>query len=190
MVQQPIDRPVPRVTSSYAPKAVAQASLAGDLVYPIAPTHHVNVTNNVAMPSIHMSVQARQQPFLLRAIWFLFVGWWLSAIFITVGFALLVLVITIPFGLYILHRVPQAQTLRQRTASFKTEYREGAIHFTEGNQPQYRWYARAVYFLFIGWWFTAVWLYAAWFIGLLVITMPLSVWMIDRTPAVLTLQRR
>jgi uncharacterized membrane protein YccF (DUF307 family) len=171
------------------PAQLARPALVGDSPAPVQPAPAVNVTTNVTAPAFHLRLQSRQHPFLLRALWFVFVGWWLSALFITVGYLFLALLVTIPFGLYLLHRVPQAQTLRQRTASFKTEHRDGAVYFTEGHQPQYPWYARAVYFLFVGWWLAALWLSLAWTISLLVITLPLSAWMIDRTPGVLTLQR-
>ncbi|MGH2557917.1 MAG: hypothetical protein ACRDJH_02550 [Thermomicrobiales bacterium] len=182
-------RPVPHETPLPMVAVAAQSAWTVDPLAPVAPAPMVNVTTNVAAPTVHLSVQSRQLPFLLRALWFVFVGWWLSVFFITVGYLFLLLVVTIPFGLYLLHRVPQVQTLRQRTASFKTEYRDGAVYFTEGTQPQYPWYARAVYFVFVGWWLAAFWLTTAWLISLLVITLPLSAWMIDRTPGVLTLQR-
>jgi uncharacterized membrane protein YccF (DUF307 family) len=186
---QPDQRPAPPETLSPVMAAPAQPAWAVDALAPLSPAPMVNVTTNVAAPAFHLSTQSRQLPFLLRAVWFVFVGWWLSAFFITVGYLFLLLVVTIPFGLYLLHRVPQAQTLRQRTASFKTEYRDGAVYFTEGAQPQYPWYARAVYFVFVGWWLAAFWLGVAWLISLPLITLPLSAWMIDRTPGVLTLQR-
>jgi uncharacterized membrane protein YccF (DUF307 family) len=164
-------------------------TLSGAFAPAKRPTQHVSMTTNVAAPAIHLSMQTRQLPFLLRALWFLFVGWWLSALFITIGYAFVVLIVTIPFGLYILHRVPQAQTLRQRTLSFRTQASADAIYFTEGTQAQHPWWLRALYFVVAGWWLTAIWLALAWAISLLVLTLPLSVWMVDRTPGLLTLQR-
>jgi hypothetical protein len=50
---------------------------------------------------------------------------------------------------------------------------------------------RAVYFLLIGWWFSAVWLLLAWVLTLVTggLALPLSFWMFDRVPALTTLAR-
>ncbi|MER3439036.1 MAG: hypothetical protein C4346_16415 [Chloroflexota bacterium] len=48
---------------------------------------------------------------------------------------------------------------------------------------------RAVWFVFVGWWLGALWLTVAWLISLLVITLPISIWMYNRTSGVITLQR-
>ncbi len=56
--------------------------------YPSFTNNHTQSTNvhvNMAMPTINMSMQNHQTPFIARAFWFVFVGWWLSAIFILVG---------------------------------------------------------------------------------------------------------
>ena len=43
--------------------------------------------------------------------------------------------------------------------------------------------------VFIGWWWGAIWLAIAWLMGLLLITLPISILMIDRSPAMVSLQR-
>ena len=146
----------------------------------------VNV--NVGMPVIQFHAAKQGHGFLVRAFWFVCVGWWLSAVTILAGYALVATVILLPLGLWFLHRVPQAQTLRSRTREFKTEVRDGAIVFTEGAIGQVAWYWRLLY-LPVGLVLGALWLVAAWFLGVLVITLPLSIWMVDRAPSVITLQR-
>jgi hypothetical protein len=126
---------------------------------------------------------------LVRVLWYLLVGWWLSAIFIAIGWALVVTVILLPVGLWFLHRVPWAQTLRPRTREFHTEYRDGATLVTETTIPQHPWYVRLVYIVFVGWWWGAIWLSVAWALGMLLITLPISILMIDRSPAMVSLQR-
>ena len=46
---------------------------------------------------------------------------------------------------------------------------------------------RVIYFLLFGWWFTGVWINAAWIFNVTIIGLPLGLWMIDRVPQVLTL---
>lgn len=126
---------------------------------------------------------------LLRILWYVLVGWWLSGIMIAIGWALMVTVVFLPAGLWFLHRVPWAQTLRPRTRELHSEYRDGAVFVSESTIPQYPWYVRLVYIVLIGWWWGAIWLTIAWALGLLLVTLPLSILMIDRSPAMVSLQR-
>jgi len=139
--------------------------------------------------SVTVAVQPSKTPFLVRAIWFLFIGWWLSGIVITIGFILCGLVITLPLGIYLLHRVPQVQTLRDRSMAFETKEVNGRVVMSSSHVAQRPFWIRALWFLFIGLWLTGVWLTVAWLVSLTIILLPLSIWMIDRVPTVLTLQR-
>lgn len=51
------------------------------------------------------------------------------------------------------------------------------------------WIIRAIYFLLIGWWFSALWLSLAWFIAITIIGLPVAQSMFMRVNATLTLQR-
>ena len=52
-----------------------------------------------------------QQPWWIRGLWFIVVGWWASALVMTIGFALVVLIITLPLGLMLYNRVPFVASL-------------------------------------------------------------------------------
>lgn len=147
-----------------------------------------NVNVNVGMPSIHFNAAKAGPSFLVRALWFLAIGWWLSAFFIVAGYVLVASVFLLPMGLWMLNRIPQAQTLRPRTREFTTQFRDNAIVFTEGRKQQIAWYLRLLY-LSAGLVLGAAWLVAAWALSLTVIGLPLSVMMVDRAPAVITLQQ-
>jgi len=149
---------------------------------------NVSTTVNVGGPNILITTKRQQVPFILRTFWFLLVGFWLSGIFIFVGFLCCATIILAPVGFWFLNRVPQAQTLRMRNTEFHATERDGITHLTEGGTEQVPWYYRAMYFpvgLVLGF----VWLSVAWLVSLLIVTLPLSVWMIDRAPAVISLQR-
>ena len=132
--------------------------------------------------------QSRQVPFVLRALWFLLVGWWLSGIFIGLGYLFMVLVITAPLGFWFLNRVPQAQTLRLRSNELVITARDGITYVSEMKHTQRPWYLRVLY-LPIGLILGLIWLTIAWLVSLPVITLPLSIYMIDRAPGIITLQR-
>lgn len=58
-------------------------------------------------------VNVPQHNFLLRALWFIFVGWWLAGIALTIGYALCMTIIGLPFGFVIFDMVPAMLTLRR-----------------------------------------------------------------------------
>ena len=54
---------------------------------------------------------------------------------------------------------------------------------------QYPWVLRALWYILIGWWATAIWITVAYMCCLLIFTLPAATWMFSRTNVVLTLQR-
>lgn len=153
--------------------------------------NNINVSVGVpaaAMPSIQFNAAKTGPNILVRAIWFLAVGFWLSALFILAGYFLVGTILLMPMGLWFLNRVPQAQTLRARTREFTTEMRGNTLVFTEGRKQQHPWYLRLLY-LPIGLVLGAFWLSAAWLLSLTIVGLPLSIMMIDRSPGVITLQK-
>lgn len=137
-----------------------------------------------------VAVQPHRQPFIVRAIWFLLVGWWASGVAIAVAYLLMGTILLLPAGVWLLHRIPQIQTLRDRTKEFVvSQGADGTTIFKEASIGQRPFWIRALWFIVVGWWLTAIWLTLAWVISLLVITLPISIMMIDRAPGILTLQK-
>jgi hypothetical protein len=147
------------------------------------------VNLNMGMPSIQMNMMTKGPSLVTRILWYFFVGWWLSAIFIVLGVLFTWTVVLMPLGFWFINRIPKAQTMRERTRQFKTEFKDNAIVFTEGQRDQLPWFIRAPYALTIGAVAGFVWLAVAWLFGILVITLPLSIWMVDRAPAIMTLEK-
>lgn len=123
---------------------------------------------------------------LLRLLYFIFIGLWLSGIWVTVAWFLCVTIIFLPFGLWMLNKLPQIATLQPErhdliiTATGTTYMRD---------MPQHNFLLRALYFLLIGWWFSAIWLSVAWALSASVIGLPIAFWMFNRVPMVITLAR-
>ena len=122
---------------------------------------------------------------LIRALWFLFVGWWLGGIVVSVAWLLNVTIIGLPLGLYLLNRLPTVFTLRPQEQSWRRTP-EGA--WRQGTE-QLPLLLRAVYFLLVGWWLSGLWLAAAYAVGLTIVGLPLSFVMFNYAGAVTTLYR-
>ena len=57
----------------------------------------------------------RSPSLLIRAIWFIFIGWWLSAVAIGVAYFLCAIIIGIPLAFMIFNQLPLILTLRPRS---------------------------------------------------------------------------
>jgi uncharacterized membrane protein YccF (DUF307 family) len=130
--------------------------------------------------------QSRSPNILLRLVYFIVFGLWFSGVWAAIAWFLCVTVIGLPIGLWMLGRLPQVTTLKADT---------GAYIVTPGGQvravevPQQPFLLRAIYFVLIGWWFSLLWIALAWALSASLIGLPISFWMINRIPAVMTLER-
>ncbi|MGH2614485.1 MAG: YccF domain-containing protein [Thermomicrobiales bacterium] len=121
---------------------------------------------------------------LLRVIWFILVGWWLTGILTAFAWAVNATVIGLPLGLWIINRLPFVATLRPPGSLYWVD--EGVLRPATSQRP---FLLRSIYFLLIGWWFSGLWMAAAWVLLLTIIGMPFAFWMYGRIGAVTTLYR-
>lgn len=126
---------------------------------------------------------------LVRVIWYLFIGWWLSGLAIGLGWFLAVTIIGLPLAFMIFNRIPAIMTLRARTLEYEADVRDGVTYLRGRNPDQRPLMVRAIWFLLVGWWLGAIWMAAAWLVSLPIITLPLGIWMMDRIGGVMTLLR-
>lgn len=157
-----------------------------------APTQSMNMNNTVNVSvggPVIIAPQTQNLPFIVRALWFLCVGWWLSGIAIAVGYLLIATVIGMPLGFALLNKIPQVTTLRPRNQTLGVTTQNGVTTMMYQDQEQYSMWIRAIYFVLVGWWAGLLWLSAAWLLQLPIITMPISILMYDRAPGIITLHR-
>ena len=171
LVVQPIGAPV-----------TAAAIVASSPPQPQAP--QVNTHRNIIVQP-----QSAGPGFLVRAAWFLFIGWWLSAIATGLAYLLCVTIIGIPFGFALFNRLPAVLTLRPRSEAYVTEVRDGVTFMRGGTVPQLSMGVRAVWFLLAGWWLGAIYVTVAWFLCVIIVTLPIGLYLYNRIGAVMTLLR-
>jgi uncharacterized membrane protein YccF (DUF307 family) len=123
---------------------------------------------------------------LVRALYFILFGLWFSGVWAVVAWVLCVTIIGLPFGLWMLNRLPQVVTLKpSRSDLVVTE--TGRV--LERDVPQAPLLLRAIYFLLIGWWLSAIWIAVAWALCASIVGMVIGFWMFNRVPAIITLAR-
>ena len=127
--------------------------------------------------------------FLVRIAWYIFIGWWLSGLAIGVGWLLAVTIVGLPMAFMIFNRIPAIMTLRGRTLTYEATIKDGVTYLKGRNPNQRPLWLRAIWFVLVGWWLGAVWMAASWLIGLPIVTLPLSIWMMNRVGGVMTMLR-
>ena len=137
MTDRTADQPVPLsartdatgvpTTATTAPAAAlvpAQAAPADAKVAPLvaagpAVPQHVSPTQvnvHVSAPaSPQVVIQVKQRGLFVRAIYYVFVGWWLSGLLMFAAGLCIASVVLLPAGLAMVNRLPQVMTLRPRS---------------------------------------------------------------------------
>ena len=118
-----------------------------------------------------------QRPLLVRALWFLLVGWWLTPIVINLAWLLTVTIVLAPLGIKLVNLVPTALTLKEPRSMANPELARG----------QHSLLVRAIYFVVVGWWLSFLWANLAAALAITIVGLPIAVWMIHRLPFVTSL---
>ena len=116
---------------------------------------------------------------LVRAAWFLLVGWWATPAVVNLAWFLMATVVLLPVGIKLVNYVPTVLTLKEPRR----------IRDPEGGRGQRSLLVRAVYFVFVGWWLSWIWANVAAFFAVTVVGLPVAYWMFNRLPYVTSLYR-
>jgi len=132
----------------------------------------------------------RNPHWLIQLLWFLFIGWWAGQLWIAVAWFFMVTVVGIPVAVKMLNKLPSVIALRGQTTG-ATVIRVGDVTVISGatELPQHNIVLRAVYFLLIGWWLSALWMELAYILCATIVGIPVGFWMFDKVPAVVSLRR-
>lgn len=183
----PVYQPAPKPDAyNYTPPAAPATSIAN------ANATNVTYVNNnyYAAPHPPLLVLAVGPPFIVRALYFLLIGWWLTYLWVVFAWLLNLTVIGLPIGLTMLNLVPQVLTLEPIRRNFIAEYTaSGRLIAREVEIPQLPLLPRALYFFTIGWWASLAWLLVAATLCATILGLPLGIWMFHRSPTITTLRR-
>ncbi|WP_332897594.1 MULTISPECIES: YccF domain-containing protein [unclassified Haladaptatus] len=120
-----------------------------------------------------------QRPLLVRALWFVAVGWWLTPALINIAWFLNATLILLPLGIKLINLVPTALTLKEPRS----------LSTPESSRGQHSLVIRLLYFIFIGWWLSLAWANIAAFFAITIIGLPIAYWMFNLLPFVTSLYR-
>ena len=126
----------------------------------------------------------------MRALWFIFIGWWLSGVVATIAWFAMITIIGLPLGIWLINRIPTVITLRPRTRQVQQMVDSaGFTRFVDVPVAQVSWVVRGVWFIFVGWWASAIVMAIGWLLIVLILTIPIGLWMFNRVPFVASLYR-
>ncbi|MGB1250095.1 MAG: YccF domain-containing protein [Candidatus Promineifilaceae bacterium] len=131
--------------------------------------------------------KTNETPFIIRALWFILLGWELTLAWIGIAWFLNLTIIGLPLGLWMLNRVPQTLTLKSMGGTIAINEKNGDTAYL--GQSQYPLVIRAVYFALIGWWASLIWVGVGYLLCLTIIFMPFGLVMLNQSPFVTTLGR-
>lgn len=121
----------------------------------------------------------KQRSLLVRALWFLFVGWWATPAVVNIAWFLNATIIGLPLGIKLINLVPTVLSLKEPRS----------LGNPDASRGQRSLLVRGVYFLFVGWWLSWFWANVAAFFAVTIIGLPIAYWMFNRLPAVTSLYR-
>ncbi|WP_224448150.1 YccF domain-containing protein [Haloprofundus salilacus] len=116
---------------------------------------------------------------VVRALWFVFVGWWATPLVVNVAWFLTATVVLLPLGIKLTNLVPTVLSLKEPRSRSAPEAARG----------QHSLFVRAVYFVFVGWWLSWFWANVAAFLAVTIVGLPVAYWMFNRLPYVTSLYR-
>jgi uncharacterized membrane protein YccF (DUF307 family) len=118
------------------------------------------------------------------------IGWWLTGFWSALAWALTASVVGLPLGLWMINRLPQVLALMPARIVVETTTGPGG-GVTNHLRPvaERPLLVRAVYFVLIGWWFSAIWMAVAYFCAVSLVGLPLALWLYNRVPLVMTLNQ-
>lgn len=193
--QQPQGYPTPQ---GYPP----QQGYSPQQGYPQQQMYQQAAPSSVQMMAVNVNVNAQQGANgCVRAIYFVFIGWWVGFWCLEIGFLLCMLILTLPLGLMILNRLPQIMTLKPSTKTVQTNVNMTSamaaggvastvnVNVSVTSVQQRPLLVRAVYYIFVGWWVGYLWASVAYFCCLTILGLPLGIIMLNQLPVVLTLRK-
>lgn len=155
-------------------------------MYPYPPAQPI-----MMMPQqiVNVNIQQQQHGLFVRALYFIFIGWWAGLIWLNIGYFFVLTVIGLPVGLMMLNRLPAVLTLKPASQSVNINITGGTTNINIGGAQQVNFLLRALYFIFVGWWAGLAWSWVAYVMFVFIVTIPVGAMMLNMLPVIITLRK-
>lgn len=149
---------------------------------------------NVATASLQQNIIVTNRKtgpgFISRALWFIFVGWWLTGFAIGFAWFCSLSIVLLPIGYMVVNKIPTILTLRSRSIQSDVDVdADGTVRISTGGALQRPFWQRALWFVLVGWWACGLAMAVAYLLCLTLVLLPVGLMIFNRVPAVMTLQR-
>ena len=129
-------------------------------------------------------------PILVRIVWYLLVGWWVTGIAMAIAWLAAIVIVGLPLSFWLVNRIPTMLTLRPRREEYLVVTgTDGVTRMQKLATQQTGVLLRIVYFVLIGWWLSALWMAGSYVLMLTILGIPLGMLMVNRIPFVFSLHR-
>jgi len=118
---------------------------------------------------------------VIRAIWFIVVGWWLTGIVLGIAWLLNITIVGLPLGIKLINKAPFILSLK------KMESNDRIDMTISGKSPSLL--IRGIYFVLVGWWASGILMIFSYLVSLTIIGLPLAIKLFNYLPYVVSLKR-
>jgi uncharacterized membrane protein YccF (DUF307 family) len=136
----------------------------------------------------NVTVKVRQHGIIVRALYFIFIGWWWGLIVAFFGWFLYATVIGAPLGIKVLNAVPGSISLKAREKDLMVRQTPDGYQVTREKKQQRRWWVRVLWYPF-GLVSSLFAILIAWLLCTVLITIPLGIMLFNKVPAIASLYR-
>ncbi len=151
-------------------------------------SREINVPSGPDAGAPRVTIKVKQHNIIVRALYFLLIGWWFGLVVALLGWLLYATLIGAPLGIKVLNAVPGAISLRAREKDIRVFAGEDGYTVTRVTKEQRPWWVRLIWFPF-GLVFSLLAILLAWLLCVWLITMPLGVMLFNKVPAIASLYR-
>lgn len=138
---------------------------------------------------VNVNIQQNQPGLFVRALYFIFIGWWAGLFWLNIGYFFVLTVIGLPVGLMMLNRLPAVLTLKPASQQVNINITGNTTNINISGAQQVNFLIRAVYFIFIGWWAGLLVAELAYLLFVFIVTIPVGAMLLNMLPTVITLRK-
>ena len=142
-------------------------------------------------PTVDIRRRSYSPGCLVSGLWFIFFGWWIGGLATLFAWLMNITILGLPIGLFILNNLPFLLILQPPSSEtiIQTKPDGTPAAFQERDIRQRNWFLRALYFIFVGWWWSFIWMLLSYVVCLTIIGLPLGLVMFRLAPAMTTLRK-